>query len=68
MNFAIFVVASAISRSLRFFLVAGLIGMLYKRYGERIKEVIDRYFNILAIAFVILLLAGFWTIGLIGEH
>ena len=68
MNFAIFVAASAISRSLRFFLVAGLIGMLYKRYGERIKEIIDRYFNILAIAFVILLLAGFWTIGLIGEH
>jgi membrane protein YqaA with SNARE-associated domain len=63
MSFAVFLAASAISRSLRFFLVAGLIGLLYKRFGDRIQETIDRYFNILAVAFVILLLAGFWTIG-----
>jgi membrane protein YqaA with SNARE-associated domain len=65
MSIVIFVLASTISRSLRFFIVAGLIGALYKRYGDRIKDVIDRYFNILAIAFVVLLVLGFWTIGLL---
>lgn len=64
MNFAVFVLASTISRSLRFFIVAGLIGILYKKYGDRIKGAIDRYFNILAIAFVILLILGFWAINL----
>ena len=64
MSFVVFVLASTISRSLRFFIVAGLIGTLYKKYGDRIKDVIDRYFNILAIAFVVLLVLGFWTIGL----
>jgi membrane protein YqaA with SNARE-associated domain len=64
MPFAVFVAASAISRSLRFFVVAGLIGMLYKRYGDRIKTFIDRYFNFLAVAFVVLLILGFWVVSL----
>ncbi len=64
MSIVIFVLASTISRSLRFFIVAGLIGILYKRYGDRIKDVIDRYFNILAMAFVVMLVLGFWAIGL----
>lgn len=54
-NFAIFMVASAVSRSARFFLVAGLIGVC----GDRIKPLIDRYFNLLCVAFVLLLLGGF---------
>ena len=54
-NFTVFLVASAVSRGARFFLVGGLIYM----FGPRIKLFIDRYFNILAIAFVILLVAGF---------
>ena len=62
MTFIPFLVASALSRSLRFFLVGGLIGLLYKRYGERIKQFIDRYFNWLAIAFVVLLVLGFVVI------
>jgi len=65
MSIVIFVLASTISRSLRFFIVAGLIGALYKRYGDRIKDIIDRYFNILAMAFVVLLVLGFWAIGLL---
>ncbi len=64
MNFIAFFLASAISRSLRFFLVAGTIGTLYKRFGDKIKQFIDRYFNLLAIAFVVLLVLGFWAIGL----
>jgi len=62
MNFIPFLVASAISRSLRFFVVTGLIGLLYKRYGDRIKHFIDKYFNLLAVAFVILLILGFLSI------
>ena len=64
MAFIPFLVASAISRSLRFFVVAGLIGLLYEKYGDRIKEFIDRYFNSLAIAFVVLLVLGFMSIKL----
>lgn len=54
-NFPIFVLASFVSRSARFFIVAALI---YK-YGAPIKEFIEKYFNILSIVFVVLLVAGF---------
>jgi len=54
-NFPLFVLASAVSRSARFFLVAGLI----YRYGEPIRSFIDRYFNTLTLIFAALLLAGF---------
>ncbi len=65
MPFFVFLLASAISRSLRFFIVAGIIGLLYRRFGDRIKTFIDKYFNLLAIAFVILLLLGFWGISFV---
>ena len=54
-NLAIFVVASLISRSLRFFLVAWML----RRFGAGMREFIDRYFNILSIVFVVLLVGGF---------
>ncbi|MEW5993407.1 MAG: YqaA family protein [Candidatus Zixiibacteriota bacterium] len=63
MSFAIFVIASTVSRSLRFFLVAGIIGTLYKKHGDRLKAFIDRWFNLLAVAFIILLILGFWVVG-----
>ncbi|HUV31756.1 MAG TPA: YqaA family protein [Acidobacteriota bacterium] len=63
MSFAVFVAASAISRSLRFFIVAGLIGILFDKYGERIRSFIDKYFNLLAVAFVVLLVLGFMSLG-----
>jgi membrane protein YqaA with SNARE-associated domain len=50
-----FIVISAISRGLRFFLVAALIFF----FGPPIKAFIDRYFNLLSIAFVVLLVGGF---------
>ncbi len=65
MAFIPFVIASAVSRSLRFFVVAGLIGMLYRKYGDRIKLFIDRYFNVLAVAFVVLLILGFMSLNLL---
>ena len=54
-NFIVFLIASAVSRSARFFAVAGLIYL----FGPKIQPFIDRYFNALAIAFVILLILGF---------
>ena len=54
-NFLMFIVASIISRSARFFIVATLI----KVFGDPIKEFIEKYFNLLAIAFTILLIGGF---------
>ena len=59
-NFWVFLLASMVSRSARFFLVGGLIYI----FGSHIKSFIDRYFDILAIAFTILLVAGFIVIKL----
>ena len=57
-NFVVFLVASAVSRSARFFIVGGLIYL----FGPKIESFIERYFNALAIAFVILLILGFVVI------
>jgi len=54
-NFPIFFIASVISRSARFFLVGGLIYY----FGPSIQVFINKYFDILAVAFTILLMAGF---------
>ena len=56
--FAMFVLASTIGRSLRFFLVAGLI----HRYGDHIRLFIDRYFEWVALAAGILAIMGFIAI------
>ncbi len=57
-NIGIFVVASVLSRGLRFFILAGLI----YRYGDAITRFIDRYFNFLALAFGVLLVGGFLVV------
>ncbi len=57
-DFLVFLIASAISRAARFFLV----GWLIYRFGSGIKIFIDRYFNILAIVFTVLLVGGFIAI------
>lgn len=54
----IFLVASAVSRGLRFFVVAALI----HRYGRPIAAFIDRWFNWLAWAFGILVVLGFLVV------
>ena len=60
-NFMMFVIASIISRSARFFLLA----LLIRTFGERIRLFIENYFNLLAIFFTILLIGGFAIIKLI---
>ena len=57
-NFGMFVVASTVGRAARFFLVAGLIRI----FGAKIRNFIDRYFNILTVVFTILLVGGFVVI------
>ena len=58
-NFTMFIIASIISRGLRFFVIAGLIW----KFGAPIKTFIDKYFNLLAIAFTILLIGSFFLVG-----
>jgi membrane protein YqaA with SNARE-associated domain len=57
-NFGTFMFASLLSRGARFFLVGALIRWL----GPGIKDFIDRYFNLLTVVFVILLIGGFLLI------
>lgn len=57
-NFPTFVLASAISRSARFFLV----GFIIYKFGPPIKVIIEKYFNIFSIVFFILLVLGFYLL------
>lgn len=57
-SFATLIYASALSRSARFFLVAAL----FYWFGPRIKPFIDKYFEVLAMVFVVLLILGFVVI------
>ena len=54
-DFGVFLLASLVSRSARFFLVAGL----FYWKGATIKAWIDRYFNLAVTLFTILLIGGF---------
>lgn len=54
-NIITFTIASLVGRSARFYIVAWLI----YRFGQRIKEFIERYFDILSLIFVGLLILGF---------
>jgi len=54
-DFLQFVIASVVGRGLRFFVVAGLIYWL----GPRMKVFIEKYFDLLAVAGMILLIGGF---------
>jgi membrane protein YqaA with SNARE-associated domain len=60
-SLAIFLFASTISRSARFFLVAGLIYV----YGPAIQGFIDKHFDRLAWLFLVLLVGGFVVIKVV---
>ena len=55
LNIFLFILFAFIGRGLRFFLLAALL----KLFGNIISKLIDRYFNILATLFCILLIGGF---------
>jgi len=54
-NFPVFVLASVLSRSLRFYLLATMIFL----YGATIRAFIEKYFNYLTLAFMVMLVGGF---------
>lgn len=58
-HFGIFVLASTLSRSARFFLVATV---LYW-FGPPARSFIEQHLGLLTVLFVILLIAGFWFIS-----
>jgi membrane protein YqaA with SNARE-associated domain len=60
-NFPMFLLASTVSRSARFFLVA----LLIRQFGEPITAFIDKYFNVLSIIFTLLLIGGFLVLKIL---
>lgn len=55
LNFMVFLLASIAARGARFFAVSALLWW----FGEPIRAFIDRYFGLLTIAFMVLLIGGF---------
>ena len=58
LDFITFIIVSLFSRAARFFLVAAFI----HRYGASVRTFIERYFNLLTIVFLFLLVAGYMLI------
>ena len=54
LNIFLFIITAIIARGLRFFLLAGLLFV----FGEKIKFLIDKYFNLLAVLFFFLLVGS----------
>lgn len=61
-NFPMFILASIIARGMRFVLIGGLIW----KFGAPIKTFIDKYFNLLAILFTVILVGAFMLLKYIG--
>ena len=54
-NFPVFVLASVISRAMRFYLVAALIYF----FGPKVRYFLENYFNLFTILFILLLIGGY---------
>ena len=54
LNIFLFIITAIIARGLRFYLLAGLLFI----FGDKIKVLIDKYFNLLAFLFFILLVGS----------
>ena len=61
LNIFLFIITAIIARGLRFYLLAGLLFI----FGEKIKILIDKYFNLLAIFFFIFFVGSVLLIKLI---
>lgn len=64
MSIPIFLVACVIGRATRFFLVAGII----RAIGPKAIPLIDKYFNLLCVLFVVLLVGGFVAMKYFRGH
>ncbi|MZR13105.1 DedA family protein [Maritimibacter sp. DP07] len=58
LNFWVFMVASLIARGLRFYVVAALLW----KFGEPIRDFIERRLGLMFVLFVILLIGGFYAV------
>ena len=56
-----FIIASAVGRAARFFILAYFL----KLFGPQVKRAIYKYFNILSVIFIILLIGGFMALKFI---
>jgi len=63
MSLPVFIGASLISRSISFMIV----GVLFRLFGAPIKRFIDKYLGLVTIGFVVLVIAGFLAVTLIGH-
>ena len=63
MSLPVFIGASIISRSISFMIV----GVLFRLFGAPIKRFIDKYLGLVTIGFVVLVIAGFLAVTLIGH-
>ena len=61
LNIILFIIVSIFARGLRFYLIAILLFI----FGERIKKILDNYFNLLTILFFILLIGSVLLIKLL---
>ncbi len=59
MPFMTFVLTSILARGLRFFIVAGLLW----KFGEPVRDFIEKRLGLVATLFLILLLGGFYLVG-----
>jgi membrane protein DedA with SNARE-associated domain len=60
-DFLVFVIASTLARGFRFFCVAGLLYL----FGERMRFFIERRFNIVVTALMLLVVLGFFAVKFI---
>lgn len=60
-SFPIFIIASAVSRGMRFYLIA----LIIYRYGDKARNIIDKNFNVLTMIFALLLIGGFLIVRFI---
>lgn len=58
LNLPAFIAASIVTRGFRFFLVAFLV----RRYGEPIRNFIEKYLNWVALGVLALIVVGFWVV------
>ena len=57
-NFGIFVAASVIARTLRYFLVAGIV----KTFGDQAEAIMKKHFALFTIAVCLLAVGGYWAL------
>ncbi|MGF7154443.1 YqaA family protein [Novosphingobium gossypii] len=62
MNLLVFIGASIVSRSISFMIV----GVLFRLFGAPIKAVIDKHLGKVTVGFVVLIVAGFMAVSLLG--